>query len=89
MNICENEKNNFNYLYEDKLTLFKKIEKIAVEIYRASEVVADTKIRQQLKDFEEKGFGNLPVCIAKTQYSFQPILVLKVLLQIMCFLLEK
>ena len=70
VNICENEKNNFNYLYEDKLTLFKKIEKIAVEIYRASEVVADTKIRQQLKDFEEKGFGNLPVCIAKTQYSF-------------------
>ena len=70
VNICENETNNFNYLYEDKLTLFKKIEKIAVEIYRASEVVADTKIRQQLKDFEEKGFGNLPVCIAKTQYSF-------------------
>ena len=68
--ICENKKNNFNYLYEDKLTLFKKIEKIAVEIYRASEVVADTKIRQKLKDFEEKGFGNLPVCIAKTQYSF-------------------
>ena len=60
----------FKDLYEDKLTLFKKIEKIAVEIYRASEVVADTKIRQQLKDFEEKGFGNLPVCIAKTQYSF-------------------
>ena len=68
--ICEKEKNKFNYLYEDKLPLFKKIEKIAIEIYRASEVVADTKIRQQLKDFEEKGFGNLPVCIAKTQYSF-------------------
>jgi len=70
VDICEKEKNKFNYLYEDKLPLFKKIEKIAIEIYRASEVVADTKIRQQLKDFEEKGFGNLPVCIAKTQYSF-------------------
>ena len=63
-------KNTFKYLYEDKLPLFKKIEKIAQEIYHASEVVADTKTRQQLKDFEEKGYGNLPVCIAKTQYSF-------------------
>ena len=61
---------NFKFLYEDKTPLFKKIEKIAQEIYHASEVVADTKIRQQLKDFEEKGYGNLPVCIAKTQYSF-------------------
>ena len=50
--------------------LISKIEKIAQEIYSASEVVADTKVRQQLKDFEEKGFGKLPVCIAKTQYSF-------------------
>ena len=68
--ICEDSKSSFQYLYEDKLPLFKKIEKIAQEIYHASEVVADTKIRQQLKDFEEKGYGNLPVCIAKTQYSF-------------------
>ena len=36
----------------------------------ASEVVADTKIRDQLKDFESKGYGNLPICIAKTQYRF-------------------
>ena len=70
VDICEENKNTFKYLYEDKLPLFKKIEKIAQEIYHASEVVADTKIRQQLKDFEEKGYGNLPVCIAKTQYSF-------------------
>ena len=68
--ICEDKKNTFKYLYEDTLSLFKKIEKIAQEIYHASEVVADTKTRQQLKDFEEKGFGKLPVCIAKTQYSF-------------------
>ena len=70
VDICEENKNTFKYLYEDKLPLFKKIEKIAQEIYHASEVVADTKIRQLLKDFEEKGYGNLPVCIAKTQYSF-------------------
>ncbi len=68
--ICEDKKNTFKYLYEDSLPLFKKIEKIAQEIYHASEVVADTKVRQQLKDFEEKGYGKLPVCIAKTQYSF-------------------
>ncbi len=68
--ICEDKKNTFKYLYEDNLPLFKKIEKIAQEIYHASEVVADTKVRQQLKDFEEKGYGKLPVCIAKTQYSF-------------------
>ena len=70
IDICEHNKNTFKFLYEDDLTLFKKIEKIAQEIYHASEVVADTKVRQQLKDFETKGFGKLPVCIAKTQYSF-------------------
>ena len=68
--ICDNKKDTFKYLYEDDLPLFKKIEKIALEIYGASEVVADTKVRQQLKDFEEKGYKKLPICIAKTQYSF-------------------
>ena len=67
---CEDNKDTFKYLYEDDLPLFKKIEKIAQEMYSASEVVADTKVRQQLKEFEEKGYGKLPVCIAKTQYSF-------------------
>ena len=70
VNICEESKSTFKFLYEDDLPLFKKIEKIGQEIYHASEVVADTKVRQQLKDFETKGFGKLPVCIAKTQYSF-------------------
>jgi formate--tetrahydrofolate ligase len=68
--ICEENKNTFKFLYEDDLPLFKKIEKIGLEIYNASEVVADTKVRQQLKDFESEGYGKLPVCIAKTQYSF-------------------
>ncbi len=70
IDICEENKNTFKFLYEDDLTLFKKIEKIAQEIYHAREVVADTKVRRQLKDFETNGFGRLPVCIAKTQYSF-------------------
>ena len=68
--ICDNKKDTFKYLYEDDVSLFKKVEKIALEIYGASEVVADTKVRQQLKEFEEKGYKKLPVCIAKTQYSF-------------------
>ena len=68
--VCEKNKSKFKFLYEDKTPLFKKIETIAKEIYHASEVVADTKVRNQLKDFEAKGYGNLPICIAKTQYSF-------------------
>jgi len=68
--ICNKNESKFKFLYEDKAPLFKKIETIAKEIYHASEVVADTKIRDQLKDFESKGYGNLPICIAKTQYSF-------------------
>ena len=68
--ICDNSKNKFKFLYKDNMPLFKKIETIAKEIYHASEVVADTKIRDQLRDFETKGYGNLPICVAKTQYSF-------------------
>ena len=57
-------------LYPDDMGLFQKIETIAKEIYRADEVLADKKIRDQLKQWEEAGYGNLPVCMAKTQYSF-------------------
>ena len=67
--LCE-EKSEFGFLYKDDLPLFKKIETIAKEIYDASEVVADAKIREQLKNFEKEGYGNLPICVAKTQYSF-------------------
>ncbi len=67
--LCEKE-SDFKFLYDDKISLFKKIETIAKELYRASEVVADTKIREQLKNFEETGYQSLPICIAKTQYSF-------------------
>ena len=68
--ICEKNENKFKFLYESKTPLFKKIETIAKEIYRADEVIADTKIRDQLKSFEEAGYGELPICVAKTQYSF-------------------
>ena len=68
--LCEKNEAKFQFLYESKTPLFKKIETIAKEIYRADEVIADTKIRDQLKSFEEAGFGELPICVAKTQYSF-------------------
>ncbi|MDD9909871.1 MAG: formate--tetrahydrofolate ligase [Ahrensia sp.] len=60
----------FSTLYGDDMPLFQKIETIAKRIYRADEVLADKKIRDQLKKWEEDGFGHLPVCMAKTQYSF-------------------
>ena len=52
------------------MPLFEKIETVAKQIYRAEEVVADKSIRDQLKTWEVAGFGHLPVCMAKTQYSF-------------------
>ncbi|MEX3009738.1 formate--tetrahydrofolate ligase [Hoeflea sp. TYP-13] len=60
----------FSTLYPDEMPLFEKIETIAKRIYRADEVLADKKIRDQLRQWEEAGFGHLPVCMAKTQYSF-------------------
>ena len=62
--------NTFKYLYEDKISLLEKIKTIATEIYDADDVIADSKIRDQLKQFEENGYGDFPICIAKTQYSF-------------------
>ena len=68
--LCEKNEDKFKFLYESKTPLFKKIETIAKEIYRADEVIADTKIRDQLRSFEDAGYGDFPICIAKTQYSF-------------------
>ena len=68
--LCEKNETNFKFLYESKTPLFKKIETIAKEIYYASEVVADTKIREQLRNFEKNGYSEFPICVAKTQFSF-------------------
>jgi formate--tetrahydrofolate ligase len=57
-------------LYPDDMPLFEKIETVAKRIYRADEVLADKKIRDQLRQWEDQGYGHLPVCMAKTQYSF-------------------
>ena len=68
--IIEEGSANFAPLYADEMSLFDKIEAIAKSIYRADEVVADQKIRSQLEQWEKAGYGRLPVCMAKTQYSF-------------------
>ncbi len=68
--LAESGSANFAPLYPDDMPLFQKIETIAKRIYHADEVLADKSIRDQLKTWEEAGYGNLPVCMAKTQYSF-------------------
>ena len=69
--LCENNnKESFKYLYSDETSILKKIETIAKEIYGATGIEVEEKIKDQIKKIEEQGFGNFPVCIAKTQYSF-------------------
>ncbi|MEC8128918.1 MAG: formate--tetrahydrofolate ligase [Pseudomonadota bacterium] len=68
--IADSDISNFSPIYPDEMPLFEKIETIAKRIYRADEVLADQRIRDQLRQWEEAGYGHLPVCMAKTQYSF-------------------
>ena len=68
--IAESGAAQFAPIYPDDMSLMEKINTIAKTIYRADEVLADQKIRDQLKLWEEQGYGHLPICMAKTQYSF-------------------
>ncbi|HSG34452.1 MAG TPA: formate--tetrahydrofolate ligase [Sphingomonadaceae bacterium] len=68
--IVDSGKAQFAPLYPAEMPLFEKINTIATRIYRADEAIADQSVRNQLKQWEEDGFGHLPVCMAKTQYSF-------------------
>ncbi len=67
--MCD-EPNHFKFVYEDNEHLIDKIKAIATKIYGASSVNADKKILERLNSLEEQGYGHLPICIAKTQYSF-------------------
>jgi len=58
------------FVYEDADPLWEKIEKIAKKVYRAGEVTADAKVRAQIKQLQDSGYGHYPICMAKTQYSF-------------------
>ena len=68
--LAEGGSANFAPLYPDEMPLFQKVETIAKRIYHADAVIADKSIRDQLKAWEAAGYGHLPVCMAKTQYSF-------------------
>jgi formate--tetrahydrofolate ligase len=68
--IAEGGKSKLKLLYPDEMPLMDKIRTIAREIYRAKDIAADKPVRDQLAQFEQMGYGKLPVCIAKTQYSF-------------------
>jgi formate--tetrahydrofolate ligase len=68
--IAESGKSKLKFLYPDDMPLFEKIRTIAREIYRAKDVTADKGVRDQLASFEAMGYGKLPICVAKTQYSF-------------------
>jgi formate--tetrahydrofolate ligase len=68
--LAESGAANFAPLYPDEMPLFQKLETIAKRIYHADDVIADKSIRDQLKTWEAAGYGHLPICVAKTQYSF-------------------
>ncbi|TNE57888.1 MAG: formate--tetrahydrofolate ligase [Alphaproteobacteria bacterium] len=68
--LAESGASQFAPLYQDELPLWDKVERVAKRIYGASEVQADKKVRDQIRKFQEGGYGHLPVCMAKTQYSF-------------------
>jgi formate--tetrahydrofolate ligase len=60
----------FKFVYEDSEPLWQKMKSIATRIYGASDIAADAKVRNQIKQLQDNGYGNYPVCVAKTQYSF-------------------
>jgi formate--tetrahydrofolate ligase len=68
--LAESGQAKFQPLYPDNLPLLEKIEIVASKIYHAGEVTADKSVRDQLRSWEDQGYGHLPVCMAKTQYSF-------------------
>ena len=67
--LCE-QPSEVTFVYPDDLSLWEKVEAVAKRVYRASEVTANAKVRTRLRELQDEGYGNLPVCIAKTQYSF-------------------
>jgi formate--tetrahydrofolate ligase len=67
--LCE-QPSKPRFVYEDSDPLWEKMEKIAKKVYRASELTADVKVRTQIKQLQDSGYGHYPICMAKTQYSF-------------------
>jgi formate--tetrahydrofolate ligase len=69
-NLIDKAPADFKYVYEDDLPLWEKMHAIATKIYGAADVIADTKVRNQIRQLQSDGYGRYPVCVAKTQYSF-------------------
>ena len=67
--LCEHA-NYFKFVYDEQATLWDKMKIIAKRIYGASEITADSKVRDKIKQLQDSGYGHYPVCVAKTQYSF-------------------
>ena len=70
VHLSDSEHTQFRMLYDDELGLWEKVRHIAKTIYGADDIIANKQIREQFVQIEKNGFGNYPVCIAKTQYSF-------------------
>ncbi len=68
--MVESGTSNFRFVYPDEASLWEKMTAVATKIYGASEVHADSKVRERLRRLEEEGYGRYPICVAKTQYSF-------------------
>jgi len=80
--ICDSDSTPANsphqsFVYSSELSLWEKLEAVATKVYHASEITANTKVRERLKELTEGGYGHLPVCIAKTPYSFSTDPLLK------------
>ena len=70
VDLVENHENDFHYLYEDDMPLWDKVKTVAQKIYGADDIQGDQKLRDRFTALEKAGYGNLPICMAKTQYSF-------------------
>jgi formate--tetrahydrofolate ligase len=67
--MAEGTKSDFKFLYPDSMSLWNKVKTIAQKIYGANNILADKKLRSRFKELQELGYGHLPICMAKTQYS--------------------
>jgi formate--tetrahydrofolate ligase len=68
--LVDSNKSSFQTLYDDEMSLWDKTKHIATSIYGAEDIIADKKVRNKFKKLEDDGYGNYPICMAKTQYSF-------------------
>ena len=70
VNVIETTPSNFKFVYDEKESLWDKMSTLATKLYGARDIVADSKVKAQIRKLEEDGYGNYPICVAKTQYSF-------------------